>query len=212
MKTMDSYVLLTEQMGEIINPRKRPQCVMEGICDGNVVDYNVDREPGEKICMYAGSLHKQYGIDKFIEAFRLVNRDDWQLHIYGNGDYTEEIKHICDESNNIRYCGVKTNKEIVLEEQRASLLVNPRPTADEYTKYSFPSKTLEYMASGTPVLMTKLPGMPKEYYPYLYLFEDESLDGYIKQIQVVFDLTDNELVRKGKMAQEFVLNNKNQFI
>ena len=59
----------------------------------------------------------------------------------------------------------------------ATLLINPRFSNEEYTKYSFPSKNMEYMASGTPILTTKLPGMPKEYYEYIYLFEEESIEG-----------------------------------
>ena len=56
--------------------------------------------------------------------------------------------------------GCVTNDEIVRLQCEATLLVNPRPSDKEFCKYSFPSKTIEYMASGTPVLMTKLPGVP----------------------------------------------------
>ena len=33
------------------------------------------------------------------------------------------------------------------------------------------------MASGTPVLTTRLPGMPKEYEEFVYLINDETIDG-----------------------------------
>ena len=58
-------------------------------------------------------------------------------------------------------------KQGVAEELKATLLVNPRPTTEEFTIYSFPSKNMEYMASGTPLLTTKLPGMPEEYHQYV---------------------------------------------
>ena len=76
-------------------------------------------------------------------------------------------------------------------------------------KYSFPSKNMEYMVSGTPVLTTNLPGMPEEYKDYVYLFEDESVQGMARKIREVLSLPTNELYRKGRAAKEFVLNEKN---
>lgn len=87
--------------------------------------------------------------------------------------------------------------------------MNPRPSNEEFTKYSFPSKTVEYMASATPVLTTKLPGMPKEYYDYVYLIEEESVAGYKKALSDALNNSDEVLIKKGKEAQRFILENKN---
>jgi len=38
------------------------------------------------------------------------------------------------------------------------------------------------MASGVPLLTTKLPGMPEEYNDYVYLFDDESVQGMRKTL------------------------------
>ena len=43
----------------------------------------------------------------------------------------------------------------------------PSARGAEFTKYSFPSKNMEYLASGTAVLTTRLPGMPAEYYEHV---------------------------------------------
>ena len=37
------------------------------------------------------------------------------------------------------------------------------------------------MACGTPLLTTKLPGIPDEYYEYCYTLDDETVDGVIKE-------------------------------
>ena len=104
------------------------------------------------------------------------------------------------------------NTEIVDKEQEATLLVNPRPTEEEYVKYSFPSKTMEYMASGTPVLTTVLPGMPKEYHPYVFLLEEETADGIAKMLKEVLSQSDEALFQKGRDARRFVLEQKNNVI
>ena len=93
--------------------------------------------------------------------------------------------------------------------QKARLLINPRPSTLPLSRYSFPSKTFEYMASGTPVLMTKLPSLPEEYCPYLYLFEDESIDGFARTLENVLSLSDDELNEMGRRARLFIKEQKN---
>ena len=79
-------------------------------------------------------------------------------------------------------------------------------------KYSFPSKTMEYMASGTPVLTTILPGMPKEYYPYVYLLPDESAAGISGMLKQVLSQSDEALFEKGNAARNFVLDTRNNVV
>ena len=104
---------------------------------------------------------------------------------------------------------MKPNAEIVDAQIRSWLMVNPRITNAEYVKYSFPSKTLECMASGTPLLTTRLAGMPKEYYPFVYLFDEESLDGFKRVLNDVFSISAEDLHEKGLRAKDFALNQKN---
>ena len=52
--------------------------------------------------------------------------------------------------------------------RRADVLVNPRPNEGEYTKYSFPSKNIEYLLSGNPVVGYMLSGMPEDYRRFVY--------------------------------------------
>lgn len=118
-------------------------------------------------------------------------------------------KNHAEGNKAIRYCGVAPNSDIVKAELAATLLVNPRPTNEDYTKYSFPSKNMEYMASGTPVLTTKLPGMPEEYYPYVYLLEDESAEGMAKALKEILSQPEEELAQKGADAKNFVMEEKN---
>ena len=65
------------------------------------------------------------------------------------------------------------------------------------------------MASGTPLLTTKLPGMPKEYYPYVYLFEKETIDGYARILKEVLSIETEMLEDRGEKGKKFVMQNKN---
>ncbi len=207
----DRYILLTEDMNAIVNPKKRPFIVMEALCDeklSDVVWESADKS-FPKVIMYAGGLEEKYGLKMLVQAFRTISDDNIELHLYGSGSYVEELVDETKEDRRIKFWGVKSNEEIMDAESKATLLVNPRFTTEEFTRYSFPSKNMEYMVSGTPVLTTKLPGMPSEYYPYVYLIEDESVDGFALAMSSILQLPSDILQRKGLAARNFVLREKN---
>lgn len=205
----DGYILLTEAMSEKINPKNRPYIVIEGIADEKMqkLENTIENKYNKKVCIYAGGLYEKYGVKCLIDSFLKINKDDVELHLYGSGELEEYIKSIKDQR--IKYFGVVENEIIVKEELKATLLINPRFSHEEYTKYSFPSKNMEYMASGTPILTTKLPGIPKEYYPYIYTFEKENTEGFKEKIEEILNKDTHMLLNKGKEAKEFVMLEKN---
>jgi len=214
MQKFDSYLLLTEQMNEIVNPKKRPYVVLEGHSDvfmKKVENRLADKYP-QKVCLYAGSLRRVYGIENLVEGFVLANIPDAELHVYGNGDYVEDLKKLSEKYENVKYLGIAPNEKIVAEELKATLLVNPRPTNEDYTKYSFPSKNMEYMASGTPVLTTCLPGMPAEYNDYVFLLKEETAEGVATALQEIFSHSTEELHTKGLAAKAFMMKEKNNVV
>lgn len=71
---------------------------------------------------------------------------------------------------------------------------------------------MEYMASGTPVLTTVLPGMPGEYHPYVYLIENESAQGIGEMLRKVLAQSDEALFERGKEARDFILQKKNNVL
>ena len=208
------YVLLTEAMNGYLNKQGKPYVILEGHADITMADRipAMEKKAEKRICFYAGGVSRQYGLANLVEGFRKAAPANAQLHIYGPGDYVKELQQIAAEDESIFYGGMLLNTEIVDKEQEATLLVNPRPTGEEYVKYSFPSKTMEYMASGTPVLTTVLPGMPKEYHPFVYLLEDETADGIANMLTQVLENSDEELFQKGSEARRFVLEQKNNVI
>ncbi len=209
--SFDGYILLTEQMNEVVNRQEKPYMVMEGLCDVDMVHSDVEhREIDKKIVIYAGGLFEKYGIKRLIEGFRRLTDRNIELHLFGHGPMAKEIEQLTSIDNRIKYFGVVPNNKVVEAELKATLLVNPRPTVEDFTKYSFPSKNIEYMVSGTPMLTTILAGMPLEYHEHVYLLKDESTEGiYNKLKELLLDTPQEELRLKGQRAKEFVLKNKN---
>lgn len=211
VKKFDKYILLTEQMNERVNPNGKPYIVMEALCDCQIenLQTTVVNKSQPRIVLYAGGIHERYGLKMLAEAFLKANISNAKLVYYGSGPYVKEFSELCKKSKNLEYRGVAPNDVVVAEELAATLLINPRFSNEEFAKYSFPSKNMEFMASGTPLLTTRLPGMPVEYYPYVYMFEEESIEGYSETLRRVLDKSDDELFAKGQEAKRFVLQTKN---
>ena len=209
-----NYVLLTEEMNRVVNPSGKPHVILEGHADITMKGHvpSLERKASPWVCLYAGGVSRRYGLNFLVEGFQKANIPNTRLEIYGPGDYVKELEKIAAEDSRVFYGGMLLNGEIVEKEQEATLLVNPRPTHEEYVKYSFPSKTMEYMASGTPVLTTRLPGMPREYAPHVFFIEEESADGVARALEQVFSLSDEALFARGAQAREFVLTQRNNVV
>lgn len=204
------YVFLTEAMNERLNPTNKPYTIIEGVCDANMIHREKKSSQGgsTRKCLYAGLLDARYGVKMMVEGFLQAELPDVELHIFGDGPYAEELIGVARKHRNILYHGTVMNEVVVQAELEADLLINPRPTHEEFTRYSFPSKNMEYMATGTPVLTTCLPGMPKAYRQYVYLLEDETVQGVSRALRKVLALPADERNSIGLQARSFVLGKK----
>lgn len=207
----DGFVFLTDAVSARLNPRGRPVLVMEGMVDECMhARHNIPAEKhAEKVVLYAGMLHAIYGVTALTDAFSRVADPEARLVLYGAGDAVDAVKAAAAADPRIGYRGVAPRETVLREEIRATLLVNPRPSDAEYTKYSFPSKNLEYMASGTPLLTTRLPGMPADYLPHVYAFSGETAPEMADTLSAVLALPRETLHEKGLAAKAFVLAHKN---
>ena len=208
------YVLLTEAMNDYIRNQGKPYVILEGHSDITMREKKpaMEKKGPVRTVFYAGGVSRQYGLADLTEGFLQADIPNTRLEIYGPGDYVKELQTIAEKDQRVFYGGMLMNSEIVDKEQEATLLVNPRPTHAEFVKYSFPSKTMEYMASGTPVLTTRLPGMPKEYYPHVFFIEEESADGIADALKKVLKQSDEDLFQMGQAARNFVLDGRNNVV
>lgn len=206
----DCFVFLSQFMNSVINTHNKPFRIIEGQVDTRLININnlIQKKNKTMVMMYAGSIDKANGIDILTEAFMKSNINNTELHIYGSGSYSNELELLSKTSNKVKYFGSASNKIVVEREIEADILVNPRPTNREFVKYSFPSKIMEYMVSGTPVLTTKIPSMPEEYNNYIYFIEDESVEGLTKTINELLTFSREELFVMGQKARKFVLREK----
>lgn len=211
LSSVNSFVLLTKQMAEYLHITQ-PFCVVEGIStllndeckveikdDGNII----------KNILYTGTLHRKFGILNLVKAFMETTNKNYRLQICGTGDSEEEIKNSVDQDDRICFFGKVDRKKVLELQSAATVLVNPRQNDEEFTKYSFPSKNLEYLSSGTPVIAYMLDGMPLEYGKYIISPENNSIEALKNAIDNVCNLSEFELKKIGDKGKNYVIEEKN---
>ncbi|WP_420126726.1 glycosyltransferase [Longimicrobium sp.] len=165
---------------------------------------------GERAVMYSGMLNEMNGIPLLLDAFARLRGPEWRLWIYGGGPLERTVRAAAarDERILFRPWEQVPAEEMRLRQRDAAVLVNPRPSSHRANRYSFPSKLLDYLVSGTPVASTAPPGIPAEYHPHLELALDETPDGLADAIRRAAGHTDAERMARGVRAREFVLGDK----
>lgn len=213
---IDYYILLTKYMADLFNLKSENKWLcIEGIFSKNQSNINTlqinETRYRDKIVLYTGTLQYRYGIKNLIEAFRKLNSPDYKLIICGSGEAEDYVKYNAEQDVRIEYKGLISREEVLYLQSNAKLLVNPRTNDDDFTKYSFPSKIMEYFASGTPTLMYKLDGIPDEYFDYCYTLTDTSINLLSEKLAEILEENDSIINQLGIKAQQFILNCKNPY-
>ena len=221
LKYIDKFVLLTDYMSKVLNVKD--YVVVEGIAtdlfesDTNKIDESdtnkIDEsEKDERLILYTGTLNKKYGILNLIRAFELIENKNYKLILCGYGDSLDEILKAQKRDKRIIFKGQLSRAEVLKLQLKADVLINPRQNIEEFTKYSFPSKNLEYLSSGKPLIGYKLDGIPDEYDDYIHYVDDNSIESLKNKIINICDKSKEELEQIGMKSRDFVINNKNNII
>lgn len=211
LNNIDCFVLLTEQMAPYMRINQ-PYCVVEGIApetEGNPA-YNNEEDRGIKTIFYSGTLHKQFGIMNLLEAFSGIDKKNYRLVVCGIGDAQDEIAAAVAKDDRIRYLGQLPREKVLQMQGSATVLVNPRQNVGEYVKYSFPSKNLEYLQSGRPLVAYKLDGIPDEYDDYIFYVRDNSVSALREKLTEVCENSETDgVLGKCSAAKVFIKEHKN---
>lgn len=207
-QSADGYVILTEQMAQPLSIQNKPYVVIEGIYNRQGSETASPAREGVPVILYTGALDRAMGLDTLVQAFCKLPAGSAQLHLAGNGPYVKELEQICLENPDIRYLGYLSKGEIDVLQRRAAVLVNPRPAGDDFTRYSFPSKTIEYLSTGTPVVMNQLPGIPEDYNEHLFYTQRSDAESLAKALQRVLETDEQTLAAHGAAAKAFIENEK----
>lgn len=207
---VDKLILFSEKMNEKLNASSFT--VFDGIATEDFKNIKPERLFPDDIIeiLYAGGLNESYGVQLLLDAFNLLKSNQYKLILAGRGPMQEKIKKYAEKNSKIIYLGEVPRSKLLSLEKGADVLINPRINSGIFTKYSFPSKNMEYLSSGVPTIGYPLEGMSDEYKKYINYFKEENATSLAETIEAVCE-TEHEIAKKrANEAQEFVFKNKNK--
>lgn len=212
LSSIDSFSFISQNMIEKLDVSDKPFTVVEGIyrdenCSVNIV--NEMKENETLILFYSGALDERNGILNLISAFKLIDDEKYKLHIAGEGPLKEVIVNEEESDTRIVYFGQVDHEKVLSLQSKSHLLINPRQPVESFTRYSFPSKTMEYFASGIPTLMYRLPGVPTEYFNYCTILDDLSITALSREIVNICEIEYKCKTQLAVNAREFIFLRKN---
>ena len=165
IKNADAVIALTEDMkNEISKIHKREIFVIpNGISldkYGKKQSNDIHYSNGDKIILYVGRLHFIKGVKYLIEAMRIINKKlpNTKLLLIGDGKERKSLEKMVEEfglNQCITFVGLVSNEDVPKYMAASDIFVLPSLSE------GFPGVILEAMASGLPIVTTKIKGLPE---------------------------------------------------
>ena len=206
LKAAESYngvLALTDGLKDLFNPTNKPSYVFEGLVEDRKYEkYGENKKP---YFFFGGALMERYGVYSLISAFNKLNRDDVELYICGHHGNKEKIKEAIGGNQNIKFLGLLPVNKVMEYEFNSLACINPRPFSEDLDRFSIPSKTLEYMSMGRPVISVKNTIL-KEKFPEDVIWIESSKDkDILSGLKQVLDMTEVERGNMGEKTKNRVL-------
>lgn len=209
IRYFDKFIVLTEAMIPRLGVDPENTLVVEGIATlRHSGTSTMANESGKITFLYTGTLARRYGIEELVDGFRQVRCPDAALWICGAGEGADYVAAAAEADPRIVFYGQIDRSRALDLQGMADFLINPRSGDDDFVRYSFPSKIMEYLASGRPVIMYSLPGIPEDYDGHYLPISAAGAAGIRAAISLAIDMPVDERNAMGAAAREFVRSRK----
>jgi glycosyltransferase involved in cell wall biosynthesis len=207
----DALVVVSEKIIQDFAPRVRYSLVEGGLTPEMVAEPSSldgpDR-PDRFTVVFAGSMREWNGVEIMLRAISQLEGERYRFVFAGGGPLSEAVRQAAKEDSRIEYLGFLKLHDLLSIYRQADVLISMRVTKALRTTYFFPSKLMELLASGTPVISTCTGHVEAEFGEFLFPLRNESPEGLAKAIRDAA-ATDLETRRDmGRRARAFMLANK----
>jgi glycosyltransferase involved in cell wall biosynthesis len=174
---VDGVIAVTEKILFDFRCTKK-NIVMEGGISRDLLTFDDIAPKSAKTfnMFYAGALDKLNGVDLLIDAFSRNTNTNIRLIIAGKGELREFVEKSATKDNRIEFLGLISHAEIIKLYAEVSMLLCIRVTKEINTGYFFPSKLVEYISTGIPVLCTDIKSSNFDLNDFCFVIKDETVD------------------------------------
>ncbi|MCR4946429.1 MAG: glycosyltransferase [Lachnospiraceae bacterium] len=159
IRGFDKVVGLSENVRSFLKKEQGFINIEGGIDSQKWIDFPKPDIATDKIrFMYSGLFSNLAGVEMAIEAFEKIDSSDVELHITGIGDLKDAIMSYASKDERIIFHGRLEYNEYIDILKKSHILLNPRDMRFPENQYNFPSKMLEYLATGRVIVSTRFAG------------------------------------------------------
>lgn len=181
-------------------------------CDVDGVELNGNKAGtssniNKKIIIFAGTINSENGARLLTDFLNQNKFVQFEMHFYGDGEDADIVRELEKIDNRVKYFGRIPEKLLKLRLLEADFLINLRDPNGHSVDYSFPSKLISFMSTGTPVISNNFPGLDSCYFGYLHLIDEYSVDSLSKKIINLLENVPDKNI--GLAAKSFVCKQNN---
>lgn len=162
----------------------------------------------EFLLVVAGKLCEYNGIPEICETMNLIEDMNLRLIVAGQGPLEDFVRAAARRDSRIRYDGYLDRMAVARLYARADALISMRIVSRLDTRYAFPSKTMECLASGVPVIATATGHLSSEYGDKCIVLVDDSPEALRDAIGLVRAMSAQDRVRIGASAATYIREQK----
>lgn len=196
---LNGYLSLTEGLVNAFNPQA-PSYVFEGLV---AEENDSGKDPVHNYFYFGGSLYERYGVKTLIDAFIASNLKQ-KLVIAGSGPLDKYIEKCAENDYRILFLSQLSKEKNIAYMRNSIANINPRPLNEQIDKESVPSKLLEYLSVGTPVISTKYPKLYSTFKDDVSWIEGNSLEDMKNALENYNVENQSEYLKKAATARRKV--------
>jgi glycosyltransferase involved in cell wall biosynthesis len=205
----DGLLVCNKAIVDDFSPTSDFLLVEGGVRESFVASFGVRSRsaPGFHI-VFAGQLSDLNGVRLLLDSMGLVDDGELRVTVMGGGPLAHLVEAAAARDPRIRFLGLVPVERVWEEYATADLLVNLRSTAYQTHRYVFPSKVVECLATGVPLLSTKTGHVESEFGEFVFLLDAQTPDALAAKIVEIKSMSVEDRLSIGKSAQQHVLRNK----
>ena len=133
-----------------------PKLLLRGVVGDDIVTSSrLQKNAKKQIVLFSGTHIKSNGVAELITAWRTAPLRNWELHITGYGDMSDELRRMAQSCSSIVFHGLVDRSQLVSLMCSAKLCINPHAVSQAPGNV-FAFKIIEYLAAGAHVLTTRM--------------------------------------------------------
>lgn len=168
----------------------------------------VNQNPSTFHAVFAGQLSELNGVELLLETIAKMPEQNIRFTIAGSGPLHDRVKKAAMHDSRIVYAGLLPHRDLVEIYRSADLVLSLRRTDNQTHRYVFPSKVVECLATGVPLLTTCTGHAESEFGDFSILLPEETSDALAAKVRELMSWSQKRRSDLGKQAQDYVRENR----